>query len=47
MAQLSEDPKTWRGQHFVSVTQLSRAALDMVLAEAAKMKALVQEKGQW
>lgn len=46
MAQLSEDPSTWKGQHFLSVTQLSRPALDMVLAEAAKMKALVQEKGK-
>ena len=45
MAALSEDPATWAGQHFVSVTQLSRPALDMVLAEAARMKALVQEKG--
>jgi aspartate carbamoyltransferase catalytic subunit len=46
VAQLTEDPQTWVGQHFVSVTQLSRPALDMVLAEAAKMKALVQEKGR-
>lgn len=46
MAQLSEDPSTWAGQHFLSVTQLSRPALDMVLAEATKMKVLVQEKGK-
>lgn len=46
MAALTEEPQSWVGQHFVSVTQLSRPALDMVLAEAAKMKALVQEKGK-
>lgn len=46
MADLTEDPRSWVGQHFVSVTQLSRPALDMVLAEAAKMKALVQEQGE-
>ena len=47
MAQLTEDPRTWVGHHFLSVTQLSRPALDLFLAEAAKMKALVAAQGRW
>ena len=44
-AALTEDPRTWVGQHFLSVTQLSLPALELFLREAEAMKALVTAHG--
>ncbi|KAM3572200.1 hypothetical protein VYU27_005781 [Nannochloropsis oceanica] len=44
-AALTEDPRSWVGQHFLSVTQLSLPALELFLREAEAMKALVAARG--
>lgn len=46
LARLTGDKKTWVGQHFLSVKQMSREAVDLFLNEAEAMRTLVSAKGK-
>jgi hypothetical protein len=42
---LSGEPQAWLGADVISVRQLSKAGVDLVMATAADMKQLVQRQG--
>ena len=47
LARLTGDKKTWINQHFLSVKQMSREAVDLFLTEAEAMRTLVATKGMY